>query len=193
MRPWKNATERPPIVPSQSFPACPGPVGGGKPGSSRYTASSVSKLLPNVSMVASPLVGFVLAYLLFLGIAMVGLWTVGGGGWLLVALGAIVFLTLQLIRSDGAPTDAGLSARVEWLERRVAELEFVVAELGAIGRNVARLFGAEPGQEVASDLRRLKQVLETGEVLHSDASVHRGMHPARPARFTSQERKQFRS
>ena len=34
MRPWKNATERPPIVPSQSLPACPGTVGGGKPGSS---------------------------------------------------------------------------------------------------------------------------------------------------------------
>lgn len=65
--------------------------------------------------------------------------------------------------------------------------------LGAIGSNVARLFGAEPAQEVASDLRRLKQVLETGEVLRSDASIHRGMHPARPARFTSQERKQLRS
>jgi hypothetical protein len=33
---------------------------------------------------------------------------------------------------------------------------------------------------VDSDLRRLKQVLETGEVVHSDASIHRGLHPARP-------------
>jgi hypothetical protein len=33
---------------------------------------------------------------------------------------------------------------------------------------------------VADDLRRLKQVLETGEVLHSDSSIHRGMHPAQP-------------
>ena len=27
---------------------------------------------------------------------------------------------------------------------------------------------------------RLKQVLETGAVVHSDASIHRGMHAARP-------------
>lgn len=37
------------------------------------------------------------------------------------------------------------------------------------------------GSEAKGDLRRLKQVLETGEVLHSDASIHRGMHPARPS------------
>jgi uncharacterized membrane protein len=52
---------------------------------------------------------------------------------------------------------------------------------GAVGRAVARLFGSEPGQQIAGDLRRLKQVIETGEVVHSDASIHRGAHPARPA------------
>jgi uncharacterized membrane protein len=52
---------------------------------------------------------------------------------------------------------------------------------GRLGATVARLFGEAPEQQVASDLRRLKQVLETGEVVHSDASIHRGMHPARPA------------
>jgi len=52
---------------------------------------------------------------------------------------------------------------------------------GALGVNVAKLFGSEPSQQVSADLRRLKQALETGEVLHSDASIHRGMHPARPA------------
>lgn len=51
---------------------------------------------------------------------------------------------------------------------------------GAIGTSIAKLFGHEPSQQVSADLRRLKQVLETGEVLHSDASIHRGMHPARP-------------
>lgn len=51
---------------------------------------------------------------------------------------------------------------------------------GAVGRTVARLFGREPAQQVDGDLRRLKQVLETGEVVHSDASIHRGPHPARP-------------
>ncbi len=52
---------------------------------------------------------------------------------------------------------------------------------GAFGAAVAKLFGEEPGQQVRGDLRRLKQVLETGEVVHSDASIHRGTHPARPA------------
>jgi uncharacterized membrane protein len=51
---------------------------------------------------------------------------------------------------------------------------------GAVGRAVARLLGSEPGQQIAGDLRRLKQVIETGEVVHSDASIHRGAHPARP-------------
>ena len=35
--------------------------------------------------------------------------------------------------------------------------------------------------EVNGDLRRFKQVLETGEVVVSDASSVRGMHPAQPA------------
>ncbi len=52
---------------------------------------------------------------------------------------------------------------------------------GVIGGAIAKLFGEEPGQQVDSDLRRLKQVLETGEVVHSDSSVHRGAHPARPS------------
>ena len=53
---------------------------------------------------------------------------------------------------------------------------------GVLGASFAKLFGEEPSQQIDGDLRRLKQVLETGEVLHSDASIHRGMHPARPAR-----------
>lgn len=51
---------------------------------------------------------------------------------------------------------------------------------GAIAAALAKLFGEEPGQQIAGDLRRLKQVLETGSVVHSDASIHRGMHAARP-------------
>jgi hypothetical protein len=35
--------------------------------------------------------------------------------------------------------------------------------------------------QVDGDLRRFKQVLEVGEVVHSDASIHRGLHPARPS------------
>ena len=53
---------------------------------------------------------------------------------------------------------------------------------GKLGAVVAKLFGEEPGQQVAGDLRRFKQVLETGEVVHSDASIHGRPHPARPPR-----------
>ncbi len=51
---------------------------------------------------------------------------------------------------------------------------------GKVGAMIAKLFGEEPGQQVDADLRRFKQVMETGEVVHSDASIHGGMHPAQP-------------
>ena len=35
-------------------------------------------------------------------------------------------------------------------------------------RVMAKLFGREPGQMIADDLRRLKQILETGEVATTD-------------------------
>jgi uncharacterized membrane protein len=58
----------------------------------------------------------------------------------------------------------------------------VEMQLGVLGRGpsleLARLF-ARP--QVKGDLRRLKQVMETGEVLRSDASVHRLPHPAQPS------------
>lgn len=63
---------------------------------------------------------------------------------------------------------------------------------GAIGTAIAQLFGREPSQQVSADLRRLKQVLETGEVLHSDASIHRGLHPARPQLRTPEQRQHGR-
>jgi uncharacterized membrane protein len=52
---------------------------------------------------------------------------------------------------------------------------------GAIAAAIAKLFGEEPSQQIKGDLQRLKQVLETGDIVHSDASIHRGMHAARPA------------
>jgi uncharacterized membrane protein len=51
---------------------------------------------------------------------------------------------------------------------------------GKIGALVAKLFGEEPQQQVKGDLRRFKQVMETGEIVHSDASIHTGPHPAQP-------------
>jgi len=56
---------------------------------------------------------------------------------------------------------------------------------GAVGAKLASLFHAEPGQQVRDDLRTFKQVLETGELLLSDATVHRGPHPAQPEGRTS--------
>lgn len=45
---------------------------------------------------------------------------------------------------------------------------------GALGATVAKLFGEEPAQQVADDLRHFKQVLETGEIAQSDASANGG-------------------
>jgi uncharacterized membrane protein len=70
-----------------------------------------------------------------------------------------------------APGDRGTEVRVEFRYDPPG---------GKLGALVAKLFGEAPEQQVAGDLRRLKQVLETGEVVHSDASIHRGLHPARP-------------
>lgn len=52
---------------------------------------------------------------------------------------------------------------------------------GAVGAQIAKLFGKLPVMAIKEDLRRLKQILETGEVMRSDASIHSKMHAARPA------------
>jgi uncharacterized membrane protein len=58
----------------------------------------------------------------------------------------------------------------------------VEMQLGVLGTRpsptVAKLFGRP---QIKGDLRRFKQVLETGEVLFSDASAHRGKHAAQPS------------
>ena len=41
---------------------------------------------------------------------------------------------------------------------------------GVLGAVVAKLFGEEPNQQLADDLRRFKQLLETGEIARSDGS-----------------------
>jgi len=43
---------------------------------------------------------------------------------------------------------------------------------GRLGRAVARLLGEEPEQQVRDDLRRFKQVVETGDVVRSDSLPH---------------------
>jgi uncharacterized membrane protein len=51
---------------------------------------------------------------------------------------------------------------------------------GVIGATIAKLFGEAPEQIVTRDLRAFKNVMEIGEVVHSEASIHLGPHPARP-------------
>jgi hypothetical protein len=51
---------------------------------------------------------------------------------------------------------------------------------GMIGATIANLFGKAPELQLQEDLRRLKQVIEVGEVVQSDASIHRAPHPAQP-------------
>jgi len=57
----------------------------------------------------------------------------------------------------------------------------VQLELGILGTKpspaLAKLI-TKP--QIKGDLRRFKQVMETGEVMRSDASIHRGRHPAQP-------------
>ena len=57
---------------------------------------------------------------------------------------------------------------------------------GKLGSKIAMLFREEPGQQVQDDLRHFKQVMETGEILLSDATKRRGPHPAQPDREPAQ-------
>ena len=65
------------------------------------------------------------------------------------------------VRFVEAPGGRGTEVHVEM------EYEIPAGRLGAL---VARMFGEEPEQQVRDDLRRCKQVLETGEVVISNGS-----------------------
>ncbi|MGN6687627.1 MAG: SRPBCC family protein [Actinomycetales bacterium] len=62
---------------------------------------------------------------------------------------------------------------------------------GRLGAAVARYFGQEPNQSLDDDLRRFKQVLETGEVMRSDGApwgkLARHEFPQRPAQPLPQD------
>lgn len=55
---------------------------------------------------------------------------------------------------------------------------------GTLGVALAKLLGEEPDQQVSEDLRRFKQVIETGEVVISDATIegiaYSQQRPAQP-------------
>jgi hypothetical protein len=53
---------------------------------------------------------------------------------------------------------------------------------GVIGKGIAKLFGDDPEQVIFDDLRCLRQVIETGEVILSDGTVwDNGLLTQRPA------------
>jgi uncharacterized membrane protein len=52
---------------------------------------------------------------------------------------------------------------------------------GVLGSALASLLGTLSETKMSNDLRRLKQLIETGEVVRSDASIHTGPHPAQPS------------
>jgi len=51
---------------------------------------------------------------------------------------------------------------------------------GRLTAAIAKLFRREPGQQIEEDLRAFKQVMETGEVMVSDATVTGAPRPAQP-------------
>jgi uncharacterized membrane protein len=82
------------------------------------------------------------------------------------------------MRFSDAPGDRGTEIRVELQYNPPA---------GAIGAYVARLFGREPEQEISADLRRLKQFLETGEVVSTEGQSRGGSETGKRVRRTLEE------
>ena len=79
------------------------------------------------------------------------------------------------VRFQDAPADRGTEVFVELQYEPPA---------GNAGAAIARLFGEEPSQQIRDDLRRFKQVMETGEVVLSDGSLQgagQGPMKQRPA------------
>jgi uncharacterized membrane protein len=75
------------------------------------------------------------------------------------------------VQFEAAPGNRGTEVRVAF------EYD---PPFGKLGSKVAMLFREEPGQQVQDDLRHFKQVMEIGEIVLSDATKQRGMHPAQP-------------
>ena len=65
--------------------------------------------------------------------------------------------------------------------QRGTEVHWEMRHGGRVGRVAEVVAGAFASEKMAADLRRFKQVMETGALVHSDASIHRGLHPAQPA------------
>lgn len=75
------------------------------------------------------------------------------------------------VRFQRAPADRGTEVH--------AQLSYD-PPLGKVGAKVAALFREAPGQQITDDMRHFKQVMELGDIVVSDATKQRGMHPAQP-------------
>ena len=76
------------------------------------------------------------------------------------------------VRFEPAPGGRGTEIHVE--------LEYSPPG-GPVGAAIAWLFGEEPSQQTREDLRRFKQVMETGEVVRSEATLDGSGPKQRPA------------
>ena len=75
------------------------------------------------------------------------------------------------VRFETAPGNRGTLVRVEMLYRPPG---------GRVGSLVAKLFGDEPRQQIPQELRRFKQLLETGEIATAEGQPS-GRSPLRPS------------
>ncbi len=78
-------------------------------------------------------------------------------------------------KSEGT-TPVANAGMVEFHQAPAAQGTEIVVSLdvdvpgGSAGKLAAKLFGEEPGQQVRDDLRHVKQILETGEIVCSEAN-----------------------
>jgi len=76
---------------------------------------------------------------------------------------------LQHVTFSTAPGGRGTEVRVE------------MKKLSKLRSAINRILHTDEEQLADGDLRKVKQLIELGEIVHSDASIHRGMHAARPS------------
>jgi uncharacterized membrane protein len=86
----------------------------------------------------------------------------------------------ELTRLPASQVSVQAGARAGETEVRVEMVH--EPRLGVVGAAAAKMTRKDPSSELHRELRHLKQLVEIGEIVHSDASIHRGMHPAAPSR-----------
>jgi uncharacterized membrane protein len=64
---------------------------------------------------------------------------------------------------------------------RGTEVRVEITVPSRLQRVVGRVLHTDVEQLADGDLRKVKQLIELGEIIHSDASIHRGLHAARPS------------